>query len=91
MSRDPDYTPFAGKREKTPPVRETLWTLRKGVRRVRAELQFDGPLGVEFRLVDGGEFLYGRRFPSAAEARAFAADDRADRERDGWQSDEAAD
>jgi hypothetical protein len=67
-----------------PMVGEHLWSMRKGDKRIDAELCDQGAYGIEVQLWCRGQFLYGRRWASRALAVADADDKRRELEREGW-------
>src|ERR1700674_5528602 len=61
-----------------PRPNERLWTLRKGAAEVSCELRYHGEDGVEAHIYRQGDFFYGHRFDTRAQATAFAEEERAD-------------
>ena len=64
---------------------ESLWALRKGGKRLHAELRDHGVYGVELQLFDeSGWLFYGRRYESRGIAVEEALACRRQYEADGW-------
>jgi hypothetical protein len=60
----PNHTPA----RRQPRVGEHLWAIRKNCRQLDCELRDHGGWGVEVQVSREGEFLYGRRWATRAEA-----------------------
>lgn len=81
----PFYTPGLMPKAREPMPSEHLWSVYKVGQTRRAVLRYHGAgIGVELQLLADGEFLYGRRYPSRADAVAAAALELARRRRSGW-------
>lgn len=63
---------------------EPLWTLRKELGRLRAELRDNGEAGAELQLFRDDVFIYGRRYLTRAMAIEDAVGCRRTFEADGW-------
>jgi hypothetical protein len=66
-----------------PKPTEHLWSMRKGSDQAAFVLLCHGEYGWEWQVRSGG-FLYGRRCTLRADAIAYAAEERRDREKRGW-------
>lgn len=66
-------------------VGEHLWSMRKGDKRVDAELRDHGGYGIEIQFRYQGQFVYGRRWATRKLAVDEADEKRRELEGDGWQ------
>lgn len=84
MVDDPFYKPGLRVAPPQPTPGEHVWTLRKGVEEMRAELRSHGDYGWECQLFRDGVFIYGRRWNLHQSALEEAADHRRGYEAEGW-------
>ena len=86
MADDDWYKPNPTPRPSRQPTHgEAIWTLVKNGRRMDCELRFHGEsYGWEAQFLDGGELIYGQRFPLRAGAETEAEAQRARLLADGW-------
>jgi hypothetical protein len=68
MSDQPFYAPNRKVAPRQPRAGEPLWTVEKDGRQLSCELRDDGEAGVEVQMSRDGEFLYGRRCATRAQA-----------------------
>lgn len=68
----------------SPRPREPVWTLRKGAKRVDAELLFQAEVGVEVQFLHEGVMAYAQRFTIRAQALEEAERQRKRLMREGW-------
>jgi len=65
-------------------VGEHLWSMRKGDKRIEAELRDHGEHGVEIQFRYQGEFVYGHRWATRELAVAEANDKQRELTHEGW-------
>jgi hypothetical protein len=86
MADDDWFKPHPTPRPPRQPTQgEPIWTLVKNGRRMDCELRFHGEsYGWETQVLDGGELIYGQRFPLKAGALAEADAQRTRLLAEGW-------